>query len=101
MPWHKARFYYDHSTGYRQRLLHRLDLSILLATALLLVTALGAMGSLDPAPGAARMQPRGIVHMPHFVESALSLADVQQICGVCAILCAMYLVVALFLRSRS
>jgi hypothetical protein len=88
MPWHKSRFYYDHSTGYKRRILHRLDLSILVATALLIVTTVCAMGSLQSA---------SVRHGPELV---LGFTDLQEICAVCAIICAIYLAIALFLLSR-
>ena len=99
MPWHKARFYYDHSTGYRKRILHRLDLSILVATALLIVTLCFALGSIQPG-SPAHYEHHGLVNVPVPAEPGLGFIDVEQASGVGAIVCAIYLAVALFLRSR-
>jgi hypothetical protein len=99
MPWHKSRIYYDHSTRYRQRMLHRLDLSILVATALLIVTTLFAMGSLQSG-GSTHIERHGLVSVPVSVEPGFNLIDLQEVCGIGAIVCAIYLGIALFLRSR-
>ena len=100
MPWHKARFYYDHSTGYRKRILHRLDLSILVATALLVVTLFFALGSLQTG-SPLHFERHGFAQVAVGGEPGLSWFDVQQVSTAGAIVCAVYLFIAIFLRSRS
>ena len=43
MPWHKKRVYYDRESERRRRDIYRLDISILLASALLLIVIVAGL----------------------------------------------------------
>ena len=97
MPWHKVRTYHDHHMDHRRRVLYRLDVSILLAGALMVLAVLVALGSLALDPGPPRLSQWRISS-----EKSAGFAPTitQELSGGVALLCAGYLAIALAVRSK-
>jgi hypothetical protein len=98
MPWHKKRVFYDREAERRRRLSYRLDISILVASALLLVVVIaGLFPVVDfwmglPARGG------NTFRVPNEVPDWPSAT--QEICAVVGLLCIVYISVALNMRAR-
>jgi len=100
MPWHRARTDYDHHRDHRRRLTYRLDVSILLATAILAsIIIFGLLPFFDHE--SELTHDSGLVQwtLPHEAPTRLTLT--QELSAGTAIVCVAYLGIALFLRSKA
>jgi hypothetical protein len=100
MPWHKVRVYYDHHADHKRRVTYRLDVSILLVGALMVVTALLAMYPMLEGAQPASSRNDGFVQWNAKADPAPSIAPSQELLGGVAVLCLAYLAVAVFVRSK-
>jgi hypothetical protein len=89
MPWHKVRVYYDREAERQRRFAYRMNLSVLLAAALLVLTlAVGVYPFVEFwfAPSS-----QGSPYFP---------TATQEVCGLVALLCLVYLSIGLSARSK-
>jgi hypothetical protein len=100
MPWHKVRVYYDREAERRRRSIYHMNLSVLVASALLLIVlAIGIYPFVEflfemPAHGAA--PPAWNVHRdtPDWPTST------QEVCAAVALVCLIYISIAMNFRPR-
>ena len=100
MPWHKVRVYYDREAERRRRLSYRFDISILVASALLVVVIVaGLFPVVDFWRGLpARGSNSNGFHVPNEVPDWPTAT--QEVCAVVGVLCIVYISVALNVRTR-
>jgi hypothetical protein len=97
MPWHRVRTDYDHHRDRRRRLTYRLDVSILLASAILIsVIIFGFLPFFEHEP-----EHSSLVQWAPSHETPTHVTLVQELSAGAAILCVVYLAIALFLRSKA
>ena len=94
-------FVYDHHADHRQRISYRLNLSILIATLLLIAAALVAVYPLVVTPVSSISHGGGLDRwrIPNN-EQEVRFTQPQQIAVFFGVFCAGYLALALFVRSR-
>src|SRR5690348_16096327 len=99
MPWHKVRTYHDHHMDHRRRVTYRLDLSILLVGALMVLAVVGALGSFS---GPFEPGPTGLsdLHGGSGRSAGLGPTFTQEVCGGVALVCLAYLAIAVAVRSK-
>ncbi len=91
MPWHKKRVFIDREAERRRRLVYRFDISILVASALLVLTVVAALLPLAQFWFNSSLHGGGVSDWP---------TTTQKLCGIVALLCLGYISLALNIRAK-
>jgi len=91
MPWHKKRIFIDREAERRRRLTYRFDISILVASALLVLVLAVGLFPLAQFWFSSSLHGGALSDWP---------TSTQELCGIVALLCLAYISLALTVRAK-
>jgi hypothetical protein len=100
MPWHKVRVFYDREAERRRRFAYQVNLSILVASAVLLLAVLLGIYPFVQFWFELPAHSSGATTFPVQHDSRNWPTSTQELCAALAVLCIIYISIALNFRTK-